>query len=409
MADEILPPDSTWIPYSPLERGWRRVAWWWLAWVPAGVGLLAWIVVLIDPEAGFIWRSLLPLFWITVYTLSVILHELGHFYAARLVGFRPMMLSIGYGPCLLLNRFASGLTLSVRALPVSGYVFAWPCGEKHLRLRWFLMTLAGPAVNIALVLAVWGLEEGWWFQLSVRDLVGKTFGFIFFSNLILAISSLVPYSTCLERGRWESDGLMLWRLMFGAGETFWRGMSYWNEQFGARCGSAKEAEDSKGWSQNWRDHIQSFDPHLMIESYRQLLREPQLTAEARLGLLDSFATTVLMYNAREFLSEADMYSEELHRAKPTEWSVMGTRGSILVEIGRTEEGIEMLRAVVENDPLAFDQAISAAFIALGEIKKGRLEAAEEWLNKAREFDPNCVALDRIAACLSAAAQCVKRA
>ena len=101
-----------------------------------------------------------------------------------------------------------------------------------------------------------------------------------------------------------------------------------------------------------------------------------------------------MFGASEHLAAADRYSEELFRAKPNEWTVKGTRGSVLIEIGQLEAGSKMLADVVENDPLPFDRAIAASYLALAAIKQREYKAASTWLEKARVFDPNCVTLKR---------------
>jgi len=120
----------------------------------------------------------------------------------------------------------------------------------------------------------------------------------------------------------------------------------------------------------------------------------------RHNLLDGFATCVLMLGASEYLDEADQYSKELYEAKPADWTVKGTRGSVLVEKGAVDEGMRLLLEVFENDPRAFDRAISACFLALGEFKLGHPEKAAEWIERARRIDPNCVPVKRVAARLA---------
>lgn len=59
--------------------------------------------------------------------------------------------------------------------------------------------------------------------------------------------------------------------------------------------------------------------------------------------------------------------------------------------------LAMLAEAIDNDPSPFDRAIAASFMALGEIERGQFQSAEEWLRKARDFDPDCVPLRRIEA------------
>ncbi|MGF1525556.1 MAG: RIP metalloprotease RseP [Candidatus Competibacterales bacterium] len=57
-------------------------------------------------------------------TLGVLItvHELGHFWVARLVGVKVLRFSIGFGPPLLLRRDKSGTEYALAAIPLGGYV-----------------------------------------------------------------------------------------------------------------------------------------------------------------------------------------------------------------------------------------------------------------------------------------------
>ncbi len=144
------------------------------------------------------------------------------------------------------------------------------------------------------------------------------------------------------------------------------------------------------------------DASSILDECRKHLKTSDLAIEERIEQLDFFATCVLMYGATEFLAEADRYSEELYELKPDEWTVKGTRGSILIETGRLEEGMSILQEVMDKDPSAFDRAISASFLALAELKRNNVDVAAEWLRKSRDLDPNCGSLKRIEALLRSA-------
>lgn len=99
--------------------------------------------------------------------------------------------------------------------------------------------------------------------------------------------------------------------------------------------------------------------------------------------------------SRGFLPEADRYSQELFQIKPNEWTVKGTRGSVLVETGELEHGMTMLKDVIEHDPSVFDRAIAASFLALGELKKNDRESALKWLRVSHDLDPECASAHRV--------------
>src|SRR3954465_11286395 len=97
--------------------------------------------------------------FIVVLGLLVLIHEFGHFAAAKLFGVRVETFSIGFGKRLL--GFKRGDTdYRISALPLGGYVKM--SGENplepttgdpggfmsHPRWQRFLIALAGPAMNI---------------------------------------------------------------------------------------------------------------------------------------------------------------------------------------------------------------------------------------------------------------------
>lgn len=57
---------------------------------------------------------------ILVLCVLVVVHEFGHFGAARLVGIRVMEFAVGMGPKLF-SRMKNGITYSIRAVPIGGF------------------------------------------------------------------------------------------------------------------------------------------------------------------------------------------------------------------------------------------------------------------------------------------------
>jgi regulator of sigma E protease len=103
-------------------------------------------------------------------SLLIIVHEAGHYLAARAVGMRVDRFSIGFGPVLL--SFRRGHTLfAIAAIPVGGYVSvagasagaevsADDRGAYANKAAWqrFVFVLAGPVMNyLSAVLVAWAL------------------------------------------------------------------------------------------------------------------------------------------------------------------------------------------------------------------------------------------------------------
>lgn len=357
---------------------WTRLTLALLGYLPAGCGGLHWILASITGNDGFSGFPVLGcLWWLTA---SVVLHELGHFVAGLLLGLKPWMICIGHGP-IIFERAFRNLKLVLRASPYSGAVYPFILQPELNSVRWksFAMVFAGPLTN-GLLLALVG-------RIVLHPARELTLGHapeqIALVNLYLLAISLVPFRGRLDGVLTPNDGLMLYQLAVG--------------KTSPTSPHSTEAEAHLGFPKGppWLWVVKNAEPSLILAHCRQLLSNPSLNAEERPQLLDTFATCVLMYGAKDFLPEADRYSEELYAAKPNEWTVKGTRGSVLIELGRLEEGTTMLKEVMDNDPSSFDRAIAASFLGLAELKRNNSAAAKEWLKKSQEIDPHCASLERI--------------
>ncbi|NLG25970.1 MAG: PDZ domain-containing protein, partial [Clostridiales bacterium] len=99
---------------------------------------------------------------ILLLSFIVLVHELGHYTAGRLLGFGIQEFAVGFGPKLLRWR-RKGIDYSIRALPLGGYVRYLgedddddnPKAFNNLPAwKRFLAILAGPAMNFALAFVV---------------------------------------------------------------------------------------------------------------------------------------------------------------------------------------------------------------------------------------------------------------
>ena len=123
---------------------------------------------------------------------SLILHELGHFFAARICAVPVKQAGLGWGPKLFKVRLRE-VDCQVRLLPVGAYV---QMDMKVLQSRPLMQQLfvlgAGIGVNLVLCFLFWG----------------SLFGAL---NLALAIGNLIPL---YQLDGWKS-GMVICRKMFG--------------------------------------------------------------------------------------------------------------------------------------------------------------------------------------------------
>ncbi|HVS00568.1 MAG TPA: site-2 protease family protein [Thermoanaerobaculia bacterium] len=93
----------------------------------------------------------------------ILLHEVGHLVAAKLVGIPIADFSVGLGPKLWTRRW-KGTDYSLRALPLGGFVLPAMAEESEFRRialwRRILFFLGGPAANLATALPLLAVLNG---------------------------------------------------------------------------------------------------------------------------------------------------------------------------------------------------------------------------------------------------------
>jgi membrane-associated protease RseP (regulator of RpoE activity) len=123
---------------------------------------------------------------------ALVLHELGHYFAARLCAVPIKQAGIGWGPKLLGVRVNS-VDFQLRMLPIGAYVQMDMAALQRRPLWQQLFVLgAGIGVNLVLCVLTWG----------------SLFGAL---NLALAIGNLIPF---YQLDGWKS-GMVIVRRIFG--------------------------------------------------------------------------------------------------------------------------------------------------------------------------------------------------
>jgi len=123
---------------------------------------------------------------------TLVLHELGHYFAARMCAVPIKQAGVGWGPKLYGVR-VSEVDCQVRLLPVGAYVQMDMRALQRRPLMQQLFVLgAGVGVNLVLAVLTWG----------------SLFAAL---NLALAIGNLIPF---YQLDGWKS-GMVICRRMFG--------------------------------------------------------------------------------------------------------------------------------------------------------------------------------------------------
>jgi len=118
-----------------------------------------------DRDTYFRYNGIFPetiMYISIIFTIGVIIliHEAGHFFAARAAGIPVERFSIGFGPKLWRKKTASGTEFALSAIPIGGYLLPAVSSEAE----WFiipvrkriLLSAGGPAANLIAALVTIG-------------------------------------------------------------------------------------------------------------------------------------------------------------------------------------------------------------------------------------------------------------
>ena len=111
------------------------------------------------------------------------------------------------------------------------------------------------------------------------------------------------------------------------------------------------------------------------------------TPANRADRLDLLASAILFNEFRELLQEADEWSREALVLAPDLITRKGTRGSVLVEQRRFEEGELLLTEVWERSVSELDAAITAFYLGLVAKSTGRTREFRRWSAEAKTLAP----------------------
>jgi membrane-associated protease RseP (regulator of RpoE activity) len=126
------------------------------------------------------------------FVAALVLHELGHYLAARLCGVPIKQAGFGWGPKVFGLRMRN-VDYQLRLLPVGAYIQLDMVALQARPLWQQLFVLgAGIGMNLGLGIMTWG-------------------SFFASLNLALAIGNIIPF---YQLDGWKS-GMVIWRRMFG--------------------------------------------------------------------------------------------------------------------------------------------------------------------------------------------------
>lgn len=360
----------------------------------------------------------IALLWVVGLVISyslIVVHELGHWFAARSVGMEIADITIGHWRRLA--SFSIGrATATLRAAPSTGYVTLKTSPKLFSAPRMIVFFLAGVVAEGCFILI---------FALAVSapdDLYSFSDLFIAFCRInIVFVGSYHTFLNLLPRQGFiggemlASDGLQLmqlWKLRRErpAQRQFLAELQQvdalcLNGEFPAALelaqSLASQHSDNIGlWQFIGTLHEKLGELDKTESILRELIKRPALPLSKLAELLDSLSCLVLYHGRSHLLAQAEAWINEATRYAPHAITLKGTRGGILIELGRVDEGILLLREVVKRSECSADQTFSAAYLAKAYAAKNCLEESQQWMAKAQTLNPEHRHVKKIAGELS---------
>ncbi len=330
-------------------------------------------------------KKLSILFYILFWIPMLAVHELGHAFAAKLLGWRVREIVIGFGRTLW--QWQIGETrIKIKQAPVEGYVLPAPVEPKQIRLKSMLIYAAGPGAEI-LILALMLLLFGWDTVFNDSDQTSlialKTLAIVI---IVGAGFNLLPFRT---EGA-VSDGLGILSSPFMSDEAIETRLLTFELR---EVQQLLENDDADRALRLLEPLLEQFPGNLiLLLTYGSALSASHQDDRARdfvrknlanAGLRDDKRRDWLLLQAHVELGtdEPDYMTLDLALQKalaitPDAPDLIATKGASLVQRGKYEDGGSLLaQAWRSNDGSASD-ALMLAYLAIA-AKRSRNMAATE--------------------------------
>src|SRR5215510_6190677 len=342
----------------------------------------------------FVW---LFLWFVVGRAIGSACHELGHLLCAAIGSIPIRLMVVGHGPLLWRGRFGE-TWLELRLLPFGGHVAPYPAGND--RWYWWALFLSGGVLgNVAVICLVAALPAVG----APAGKAGQFLGAIVFAQLYIIVRSLIPP----RDNRRVNDGLLLLQLLRQSRDYPAEARAaYAMALSGYGNGSPQPTMTSA--SARVLYHVSRTDRTTDEEARRDfreaLLRELErghLVREERILALDALVTDGLISGDPTVRASLDEWSQEALELGPELPPLLGSRGAVLVELGRYEEGKALLAPIVaakQSEPFA--SFMNQAFLARAERALGDEAAARQFANGARTTAEAIQAMPRVAAMLA---------
>lgn len=324
--------------------------------------------------------------------LTIAIHELGHWIAARLVGYRVVRITLGTGPLVKRMRIA-GTIIDLRRFLSTGSTLSYSRSSTPPKWRHAVMLLGGVTAN-ALVAGTLAVFLAW--HLATNDLPSLTLISVLWGAIVseafVAIFNLWPRRVAGHTRITATDGQHLLDLIRAKDFTSIAVNHRFVVEHREMLALGRFSEALERCEQRRRERPR--DPMVLGQVLHTLERVSGARAayqfyRAHVGEIEAEEPTqtawlkangawhALLTDDPSLLAEAGALSEEVFEQFPTIPEMRGTRGAYLTRAGQHERALPMLLEAVRKVEDKIDRADFARFLAECHDGLGKREIAAE--------------------------------
>lgn len=368
--------------------------------VGIAIALMILTAVFEDYSTGRLSIVFIILFWAPM----LVLHELGHALAAKLLGWRVREIVIGFGRDLWQWQFGE-TRVRIKLAPVEGYVLPAPREAHHVRIKSMLIYAAGPGAELlllGLLLAVFGYDSVFGGANEIASVALQSLAIVI---LLGAGFNLLPFRS---EGA-VSDGLGIISSPFMSDESIeLRLLTLELRELRALLNSGETEIAVRNVGEYLRRFphnlalqlllVSALSANRQIEAARDYVRDnlatPNLSTARRQAWLQQQASIELDAYEPSYLV-MDLALQEALAAAPSRSSLLAIKGASLVLRGQIDDGGNMLADAWRNNDGSANDADILAYLAIAAHRRGDRAATTHFQTSFEQINQSRFLAERV--------------
>lgn len=334
--------------------------------------------------------------------LLIIPHEIGHAVAGQLLGMRLFRIIVGFGKTLFTVKIF-GWLWEFKAIPLIGMTIIANKSRHRYRLKQFIVILSGPLANVLVMII---LLKTFSVDFAYNDFVSKLTLILnfFIANTIVLFGNLWPKNIQTIYGNLPSDGLSLFTTINLSQSKIDERLALFYALEGGEQLIQKQWKSAKQWYEMGLNEfpnnpiclndmailaLKTGNFNIAKVIFEKLVQYNKIEQQLKILIKNNLAYTYAILGKEELLVEADRLSKEVYDSAPWVSMFKGTRGVVLIELDKLNEGLAVLREAMAIEDMPENKASLACYIAIGESRKTNIRVGRKYLSEAKQLDSDC--------------------